>query len=79
MGYTVFYIKVGLNLEAELSMIAALRETIGPSCKIRIDANGVWSVNQAVRYLNQFDRYQIDFAEQPVWPDPIRNMVEVRN
>ena len=60
-------------------MIAALRETIGPSCKIRIDANGVWSVNQAVRYLNRFDRYQIDFAEQPVWPDPIRNMVEVRN
>ena len=33
MGYTVFYIKVGLNLEVELSMIAALRETIGPKLK----------------------------------------------
>ena len=79
MGYSVFYIKVGLDFEAEMPMIATLRETIGPNCKIRIDANGVWSVNQAVRYLNQFDRYQIDFAEQPVWPDPIRNMIEVRN
>jgi L-alanine-DL-glutamate epimerase-like enolase superfamily enzyme len=79
MGYTVFYVKVGLNFDAELSMIAALREAIGPDRKIRIDANGAWSLNEAVRYLAEFDRYKIDFAEQPVWSDPIRNMVELRN
>jgi glucarate dehydratase len=77
-GYGVFYIKVGINVEEELRMVAALRETIGPTCKIRIDANGAWSPNEAVRFLAAFDRYRIDFAEQPVWPDPIRNMVELR-
>jgi glucarate dehydratase len=77
-GYTVFYVKVGIDFQAELHMIAALREAIGPSRKIRIDANGSWTLNEAVRYLTAFDRYTIDFAEQPVWPDPIRNMAELR-
>jgi glucarate dehydratase len=77
-GYTVFYVKVGLDFVAELEMIAALREAIGPERKIRIDANGSWTLNEAVRYLAEFDRYRIDFAEQPVWPDPIRNMVELK-
>jgi L-alanine-DL-glutamate epimerase-like enolase superfamily enzyme len=78
MGYSVFYLKVGIELEPELAMVAALRQVIGPQRKIRIDANGAWSINQAVRNLAEFDRYRIDFAEQPVWPEPLRNMVELK-
>jgi L-Ala-D/L-Glu epimerase len=77
-GYSVFYVKVGIDFRAELEMVGALREAIGPEAKIRIDANGSWTVNEAVRYLAAFDRFDIDFAEQPVWPDPIRNMVELK-
>ena len=77
-GYTVFYVKVGIDFDAELPMVAAIREAIGPKRKIRIDANGSWSVNEAVRYLAEFDRFRIDFAEQPVWPDPVEGMVELR-
>ncbi len=77
-GYGVFYLKVGIDLERELAAVAALRSAIGPQRKIRIDANGAWSVNEAIRNLNAFDAYRIDFAEQPVWPDPVDNMVEVR-
>jgi L-alanine-DL-glutamate epimerase-like enolase superfamily enzyme len=78
MGYTVFYVKVGIDFGAELRMVEALRGAIGPERKIRIDANGSWTLDQAVRYLAEFDRYRIDFAEQPVWPDPARNMAELR-
>ena len=77
-GYTTFYVKVGINFENELEMVAALRQAVGPQAKIRIDANGAWSVAQATRYLTQFDRYNIDFAEQPVRQDPVRNMAELR-
>jgi len=77
-GYRVFYLKVGVNLDIELAMVAALRQAIGAEGKIRIDANGAWSVAEAVRNLNAFDRHQIDFAEQPVSQDPIRNMVELK-
>jgi len=77
-GYSVFYIKVGIDFASECEIIAALREAIGPDRKIRIDANGSWTVNEAIRNLAEFDRYRIDFAEQPVWPEPIQNMIEVR-
>lgn len=77
-GYTVFYIKVGIDFAHELSVIAALRDAIGPDRKIRIDTNGSWTVNEAIRYLAEFDRYRIDFAEQPVWPEPVENMIEIR-
>jgi L-Ala-D/L-Glu epimerase len=77
-GYTVFYIKVGVDFPAELKLIETIRKTIGPERKIRVDANGRWSVNEALRNLAELDRFRIDFAEQPVPPDPVRNMAELR-
>ena len=77
-GFHVFYLKVGLDIEAELEMVRALRETIGPTGKIRLDANGAWSVNEALRNLARLDAFQIDFIEQPVVQDPLANMQEVR-
>jgi L-Ala-D/L-Glu epimerase len=77
-GFHVFYLKVGLDIEAELEMVRALRQTIGPKAKIRLDANGAWNVKEALRNLARLDAYQIDFIEQPVVQDPLANMQEVR-
>jgi len=77
-GFQVFYLKVGLDIEAELEMVRTLRQTIGPKGKIRLDANGAWNVNEALRNLARLDAFQIDFIEQPVVQDPLVNMQEVR-
>ncbi len=77
-GFHVFYLKVGLDIEAEREMVRVLRETVGPGAKIRLDANCAWKVNEAVRNLTLLDEYQIDFIEQPVLQDPPGNMQEVR-
>ena len=77
-GYHVFYLKVGVDLSAELEMVRTVRETIGPHAKIRLDANTAWSVNEAVRSLALLDAYRIDFIEAPVPQDPITAMQEVR-
>jgi len=42
----VFYTKVGVDLEQELRVVEAIRHTIGPERKIRIDANCRWSFNE---------------------------------
>jgi len=78
-GFHVFYLKVGIDIEAELEMVRAVREAIGPRAKIRLDANGAWKVNEALRNLARLDEYGIDFIEQPVAPDPSTNMQEVRS
>ncbi|HKW98603.1 MAG TPA: mandelate racemase/muconate lactonizing enzyme family protein [Bryobacteraceae bacterium] len=77
-GYHVFYLKVGVDIQAECEMVRVVRETIGPSARLRLDANAAWRVNEAVRNLALLDRYTIDFIEQPVSPDPVANMQEVR-
>src|SRR5438445_9876898 len=78
-GFHVFYLKVGIDIEAEVEMVRALRESAGPKAKIRLDANGAWKVNEAVRNLARLDRYLIDFIEQPVSQDPAAGMQEVRS
>ncbi len=78
-GFRVFYLKAGLNIDAEVEMVRTLRETIGPKAKIRLDANGAWKVNEALRNLERLDEFNIDFIEQPVVPDPVSNMQEVRS
>ena len=77
-GYRVFYLKVGKDAAAEREMVAAVRAAIGPECRLRLDANGAWTVAEAIRNLRSFAEYDIDFIEQPVAPDPIANMQEVR-
>jgi L-alanine-DL-glutamate epimerase-like enolase superfamily enzyme len=77
-GFHVFYLKVGIDIDAELQMVRTLRETIGPKAKIRLDANGAWKVNEALRNLARLDEFGIDFIEQPVVQDPIAGMQEVR-
>jgi glucarate dehydratase len=77
-GFHVFYLKVGIDIEAELEMVQVIREAIGPKAKIRLDANGAWKVSEALRNLARLDAHHIDFVEQPVMPDPLANMQEVR-
>ena len=77
-GYTVFYLKVGIDIRQELEMVRALREAIGPEAKIRLDANGAWRVNEAIRNIERLHEFDIDFLEQPVEADPVDSMQEVR-
>jgi len=79
MGFRVFYLKVGIDIESELEIVRTVRETIGPKAKIRLDANGAWKVKQALRNLTLFGAFDIDLIEQPVCQDPITNMQEVRS
>lgn len=78
-GYTCFYLKVGIDPRAEARMLAAVRQTIGAERKIRVDANQAWTVAEAGKILDRWNRdYDIDFAEAPVAIDPVDNMRELR-
>jgi O-succinylbenzoate synthase len=61
-GVNTFKVKVGTNLPEDLARIDVIRE-LQPQAKIRIDVNGLWSVDQAERFLNVVG--EIEYAEQP--------------
>lgn len=78
-GYGCYYLKVGVDAAAEEEMLEAIRATVGPSARIRIDANEAWSVPEAVRLLARWnERFGIDFAEAPVPAVPHALMLDLR-
>jgi len=78
-GYAAFYLKTGIDRKAEEDMLEAIRDTIGPDGKIRIDCNEAWTVNQSIRILVDWDaRFGIDFCEAPVAHDLPESLREIR-
>ena len=78
-GHTCFYLKVGIDAEAETEMLSTVRAAIGPDRKLRIDANQAWTVPVAARLLNQWHQaFSIDFVEAPVPVFPLANMRDLR-
>jgi glucarate dehydratase len=77
-GFDVFYLKVGLDDAEDLAMVAAAREALGAGPRLRLDANGSWSLPQATRNLSALEEHDIDFVEQPVRDHPIGVLAELR-
>jgi O-succinylbenzoate synthase len=61
-GVNTFKVKVGTNLAEDLARINVIRQ-LQPQAKIRIDVNGLWSVDQAETFLNLAG--EIEYVEQP--------------
>jgi O-succinylbenzoate synthase len=61
-GAKTVKIKVGNNIEADLARINHVRQ-LRPDASIRIDVNGLWSVDQACAFLDQVG--EIEYVEQP--------------
>ena len=61
-GCSTVKIKVGTNHEQDLARIASVRK-LQPEAKIRIDVNGLWSVDQATQFLEVCG--VIEYVEQP--------------
>ncbi len=58
--------------------MAAVREALGPEIKLRIDANGAWSEEQAVRAVRELERFDLEMVEQPVAAGDLRGLARVR-
>jgi O-succinylbenzoate synthase len=54
----------GQTLADDLARVEAVRDAIG-SGRVRIDANGAWSVDEAVQALRQLARFDLEYVEQP--------------
>ncbi len=63
-GFRCVKVKVGLGDDA--GRLAAVRATLGESVAIRLDANGAWSVDQALAALRALAPVGIESCEEPV-------------
>ncbi len=63
-GFTCVKVKVGAG--DDLARVRAVREGGGPALAIRLDANGAWSIEEALAALAAFAPLGIECCEEPV-------------
>jgi o-succinylbenzoate synthase len=59
-------IKVKVGDDESIDRVAAIRSACGPRARLRLDANGSWDVDTAVRMLALLRSYDIELVEDPV-------------
>lgn len=78
-GCTTAKVKVaeaGGSLAADVARVAAVRAQLGADGRVRVDANGNWSVPEAATALEQLAAYDLEYAEQPC--ASVEELVELR-
>jgi L-Ala-D/L-Glu epimerase / N-acetyl-D-glutamate racemase len=63
-GFSSFKLKLGTG--DDLGQVRAVRDAVGPSARIRVDANGAWDVETAKQTLSRLEDLDVELAEQPV-------------
>jgi L-fuconate dehydratase len=70
-GWTSFKMKVGGNLDDDIRRARIVRETIGPSLRLMMDANQRWGVDEAIAWIERLAPFDPYWIEEPTSPDDI--------
>lgn len=67
-GVKTLKVKSGVDMEADAERIVRLRERFGPGIKLRTDANGGYTPEEALRFTDKMIEIDLEHFEQPVLP-----------
>jgi L-fuconate dehydratase len=70
-GWTHFKVKVGGTPEDDARRVGLVRQEIGPSARLMIDANQRWEVQEAIDRVAALSKYDIWWMEEPTFPDDV--------
>ncbi|HHY47788.1 MAG TPA: hypothetical protein GX506_10890 [Firmicutes bacterium] len=65
-GYRCLKLKIGLNPKEDIERVRLVREAVGDEIKLRVDANQGYRPDTAIPTLRKMERYELQYAEQPV-------------
>lgn len=77
-GFHAVKIKIGFDVEEDLRVIEAVRESIGPDMRLMIDANHGYDYLEAVELGRRAAKFGIDWFEEPVLPEHVSAYRAVR-
>jgi O-succinylbenzoate synthase len=55
----------GQKLSDDAARVEAVRDALGPRGKVRVDANGGWSLDEALHAVRELNRFDLEYVEQP--------------
>jgi o-succinylbenzoate synthase len=60
----------------DVARVTAVRQALGPTGRIRIDANAAWTLDEAEHAIRDMEHLDLDYVEQPV--ESVADMAELR-
>jgi len=78
LGWQAIKVKVGQDPKSDIDRLRAVREAIGPATFLSVDANGGYTVDQAISVAPQFEMLDVALFEQPTRRGDHRAMAQVR-
>ncbi|HMK68200.1 MAG TPA: mandelate racemase/muconate lactonizing enzyme family protein, partial [Stellaceae bacterium] len=68
-GFRSIKLRIGIGtLEHDYARLAWLRDRFGGSVRLAVDANGAWTVREAIAAVARLRPLQFDYIEQPTTP-----------
>jgi L-fuconate dehydratase len=77
-GFTQVKMKVGLDTASDARRAALIRDTLGSSGVLMMDANQAWGVDEAIAAMRVLGRYDPWWIEEPTSPDDILGHARIR-
>jgi L-Ala-D/L-Glu epimerase len=74
LGVSRVKVKVGRSLDEDLQVLTAVRETLGPTARLRVDANGAWDARTALERVTIFAVFELEGLEQPCAADDLQGL-----
>jgi L-Ala-D/L-Glu epimerase / N-acetyl-D-glutamate racemase len=80
-GFTTLKVKVGTGTADDVDRLTAVRNAVGPSVRMRADANQGWRARDAVDVIRALEDAgcDLEFVEQPVAAEDIDGLAWVTN
>lgn len=78
-GYPAIKVKLGKDGAKDVERIKMIREAVGNTIPLRIDANQGWSVEEAIITLNALAKYSIEHCEEPIPRWAFMQLEQVKN
>jgi len=66
----------GTTLRDDVARVDAVRDALGPAGRVRVDANGSWTLDEAEHAIREMEMLDLDYVEQPV--TELSDMAELR-
>ena len=77
-GFSMVKMKIGSVPERDPERVMVARRAIGPDCDLFVDANGAYTVTQAIELAHCFAQQSVCWFEEPVSSDNLIGLDQVR-